>query len=217
MKKFFVFVLLLMAVNVNSQDEEIQESSKFINPVFGTEVRGKNVFTLALGTSVINGDYIDPLFEIYSHYGYKRYFGRYINVGFTYHKFNLAYKDLFNEGFMSFDLNAEITLMPNNVFTPFVFFGGGYNASNYFEETSFKAQAGLGVEYLVLEQLGVKLQADYNHVFTDELDGLVKGEADDVYWRVAFGVNFYFEKWNKKRRIKPNEPTIINSNPIIHN
>lgn len=200
-----------------SQDTNDVKVLKNKASVYADHLRGQNALTLGVGTSVMNGDYQDPLFEIYSHYGYKRYFCKYLNISLTYHKFNLAYDNVLNEGFMSFDLNIEYILLPNKLLTPFIFGGGGYHAENYFEQTDLKVQAGAGIEYLFTDQFGVKLQMDYNHVFSDEVEGLVKGASDDVYWRVAFGVHIYFGKWNKKRRLKPNEPTVINSNPIIHN
>lgn len=187
------------------------------NPKFGTEVRGRNVISAALGTSIINGDYTEPLFEIYSHIGYKRFLGSYVNINFGYHKFNLANEDVFNEGFMSFDLNLELLIFPRNMFTPFLFGGGGYNASNFFTTTEPKVQGGGGLELLIAESVGIKLLAEYNYLFTDEIDGKVFGEADDVYWRMSFGVNFYFGKRSRRRRIDKNVPTVINSNPIIHN
>ena len=191
--------------------------NKNYNNRFGTEVRGKNAIVLAIGASVPNADFNEPLFELYTHIGYKRFFGPYVDISFEYHKFNLAFKDEFNEGFMSFDLNLELTLFPYKSFTPFVFVGGGLNAANYFTSTDSKVQAGAGFEFLVTKAIGIKLFADYNYLFTDELDGKVSGEANDVYWRAAFGVNFYFGKRRKHKKIGKDVPTVINSNPIIHN
>ena len=87
--------------------------------------------------------------EIYSHFGYKRHFTPYLAVDFGYHKFNLAFIDTYNEGFMSFDLNAEVLLIPHERFSPYIFAGVGYNASNHFKESSPKAQGGIGLEYVV--------------------------------------------------------------------
>jgi len=189
---------------------------KNYNSKFGTEVRGKNVISAAVGTSLINGDYNGPLFEIFSHIGYKRFLGSYININFGFQKFNLAYKDVFNEGYMSFDMNLEMNLFPRNIFTPFLFAGGGINASNFFNRTDPKVQGGGGLELLVTESIGIKLFAEYNYLFIDDIDGRISGEANDVYWRMAFGVNFYFGKRSGRRKIDKNTPTVINSNPIIH-
>ena len=184
-------------------------------PRFGESVRGTNAITAAGGTSVMNGDLENPMFEAYFHAGYKRFLGSYVNLNLTYHKFNLAYEDAFNEGFMSFDLNLEANLMPYNSFSPFVYAGGGLHAANYFETTHTKVQGGGGIEYLVLPQLGIKLFADYNHIFDDELDGIEFGAADDIYWRMAFGLNWYFGRYDRSKRLSSDEPTVIESKPIV--
>ncbi|NND50796.1 MAG: Curli production assembly/transport component CsgG, partial [Flavobacteriaceae bacterium] len=161
------------------------------------------------------GDFVDPLFDIYFHAGYKRYLGSHVNLNFTYHKFNLAYKDQFNNGFMSFDLNLEWNVLPFDSFSPFIYAGGGLNAANYFTRTDSKVQGGAGIEYLVSKGVGVKLYTDYNHVFTDELDGKIYGDAEDIYWRLGFGLNLYFGKHGRSNRITKNGPTVIESNPIV--
>jgi len=161
----------------------------------------------------MNGDLSNPMFEIYSHIGYKRFLGSSVAINLGYHKFNLAFEDTFNEGFMSFDLNLEWYVSPYNTFTPFIFAGGGYHAANYFETTETKAQGGIGLEYLMTERIGLKLFADYNYMFTDNVEGLVFGESDDTYWRVAIGLNIYFGKFLENKLAKK-IPTVINSNQL---
>ena len=178
------------------------------------ELRGNNVIDIGAGTSVINGDLVNPKFEIYFHIGYKRYISPYLNINFSYNKFNLAYVDVYNEGFMSFDLNLESTLLPHTRFSPFVFAGAGYNASNYFKQTAVKFQGGAGLEYIVTDGLGLKLYTDYNYVMSDELDGLIAGASDDTYFRIGLGINYYFGRGHKKAKILKDEPSIINSNQI---
>lgn len=202
---------------INAQETALDESLNELPNTDFYDFRGTNAVDIAVGTSVMNGDYTNPIFEIYTHFGYKRFIIPYVNVNIGYHKFNLAYKDLFNEGFMSFDLNVEAMPFPNERFTPFIYAGGGINAANYFTQVASKIQGGLGIEYIAYEGLGLKLYADYNHVFSDELDGKIYGEADDVYWRIAFGLNFYFGGAKKKEKILEKYPTIIKSNPITSN
>lgn len=212
----YLFCCLLFCNSLIAQQTHEDIPDKYFNSNFGAEIRGKNAISIAIGTSVLNGDFTEPLFEIYTHIGYKRFLGRYVNINFGYQKFNLAYKDRFNEGFMSFDLNLELYLLPQHSFTPFIFAGGGLNAANYFTRTDSKVQGGGGFELLVSESVGIKLFAEYNYLFIDDLDGKISGEANDVYWRAGFGVNFYFGKRGKRKKIKKSEPTVINSNPIIH-
>ncbi|MFL0352148.1 Curli production assembly/transport component CsgG [Xanthomarina sp. GH4-25] len=207
--------LILIFLGLAGLNGMAQKSSK-LKLGFNT-LRGDNVVDMAFGTAVPNGDYSNPMFEIYMHFGYKRYVVPHLNINFSYNKFNIAFKDAFNEGYMSFDVNLEGTIFPDKKFTPYVFVGGGVNASNYFEQSEAKAQGGLGVEYLISDKIGIKLFSDYNLLFSDELDGRIYGNSDDVYWRMALGLNYYFGGSKRKVKTDRNEPTIINSNPIINN
>ncbi|MEH6536358.1 MAG: outer membrane beta-barrel protein [Psychroserpens sp.] len=209
--RLLVLVIVLTGCYSFAQEEiEISDepNTKFFN------LRGTNAFDVALGTSVINGDLVDPQFEIYFHVGYKRQLTPHLSLDFGYHKFNLAYIDIYNEGFMSFDLNLEALLFPHERFSPFIFAGGGYNASNHFKETASKIQGGAGIEYIVSNQVGLKLYADYNYVSSDTLDGLEVGASDDTYFRIAFGANFYFGGAVKKSKILKDYSTEIEANSI---
>lgn len=215
-KRLILYALLSLCffVSHNSAIAQNTESSTSKNSMF-YDLRGNNAIDFGVGSSVINGDLVDPKFEIYFHIGYKRYFLPYININFSYNKFNLAYTDIYNEGFMSFDLNLESTILPHNKFSPFIFAGVGYNASNYFKQTAIKFQGGGGLEYIVGEGLGLKLYTDYNYVLSDELDGAIIGDSDDTYFRIGLGINYYFGSGNKKTKIDKNEPSVIKSNQII--
>ena len=190
-------------------------NNRYENKAFGEEIKGKNAVSIAAGTSVPNGDYANAMFEIYYHIGYKRFISPYVNLNLGFHKYNIAFEDVLNEGFMSFDANLEIVPFGDKIFTPFIFAGGGYNASNYFKATELKMQGGAGFEIMAYSYLGIKLYGEYNYMFSDELDGRIFGESDDAFWRFAIGLNFYFGKRGHKK-VKSGEPTVIKSNPIIH-
>lgn len=214
--KFYIalFIALFSFNSILAQQDTITGITKNLKNANFYEYRGSNTISVGLGTSVMNGDLVDPIFEIYSHIGYKRFINPHFNINFGYHKFNLAYKDVLNEGFMSFDLNVEGLFFPNARFSPFVYLGGGVNAANYFTQVDPKVQGGIGLEYIMTEGYGIKLYSDYNHVFSDELDGKVFGDADDIYWRIALGINYYFGGSKKQKKIKKDQPSVINSNQI---
>ena len=207
-----VLSILFSCFSITAQD--ITEPVSFPKTQF-YDLRGTNAIDAAIGTSVINGDFVDPMWEIYSHIGYKRHFTPYLAVDIGYHKFNLAYIDIYNEGFMSFDLNMEVLLRPHHRFSPYIFAGAGYNAANHFSQSSPKVQGGIGIEYVVSDGVALKLYSDYNYVSSDTLDGLEAGAADDVYWRIAFGVNFYFGGAENKAKALKDYPTIKNTYSII--
>ncbi len=205
-----------MPLSISAQDDSsVDDTETKVKNTYKTEfydLRGTNVFDIALGTSVINGDFVDPMFEIYSHIGYKRHFSPHFGIDIGYHKFNLAYIDLYNEGFMSFDINLELTVLPHSKFSPFMFAGGGLNASNPFKDTANKFQGGGGLEYIVSDAFGVKLYTDYNYVLSDELDGLEAGDSDDTYFRIAVGLNFYLGGDKQKAKKVKGQATVIDSN-----
>ena len=179
-KRVFLVSLFLIFGNYSFAQNQDSLSVKSLKlSKFGNELRGKNALSLGVGISVMNGDLTNPMFEIYSHIGYKRFLGSAVAINFGYHKFNLAFEDIFNEGFMSFDLNLEWYMSPHKTFTPFIFGGAGYHAANHFETTETKIQGGAGFEYLITERIGVKLYGDNNYMFTDDVEGLIFGESDE--------------------------------------
>jgi curli production assembly/transport component CsgG len=211
---FFFFVFLTLGSFSFAQKQYKAPVKSLKVSRFGNEIRGKNALSLGVGTAIMNGDLAVPRFEIYSHIGYKRFLCAAVAIHLGFHKFNLAFKDVFNEGFMSLDLNFEWYISPHQTFTPFIFAGGGYHAANYFETTETKAQGGLGFEYLMTERIGVKVFGDYNYMFTDDVEGLVVGKSDDAYWRIAIGLNIYFGKYLPKKPANK-VPTVINSNQLV--
>ena len=209
---FSLLIIVIYFIGYQSLAQKQIEIPKLKTEFY--DIRGTNAFDVALGSSVINGDLANPQFEIYSHFGYKRHLTPHLALDFGYHKFNLAYIDQYNEGFMSFDLNVELLLIPHQKFSPYAFIGAGYNASNYFKETAPKIQGGVGLECIVSNQFALKLYTDYNYVSSDTLDGLEAGASDDTYIRIAFGVNFYFGGAEIKAKRLEEHATEIETNSI---
>ena len=111
---------------------------------------------------------------------------------------NLANKDRLDVGYLTFDLNAEIILLPKEQFSPYIFGGGGFGANRLFENTHAKVQYGAGLEYLASKTVGIKIYAEHNLNFSDNIDYLERGVRDDYYFRFGFGVTYYFPKKKEK-------------------
>lgn len=173
------------------ENKQEAEDTKLYNRYL-TKRRSKNAFSIGLGTAIIDGDFANPEAEFMGRVEYKRFFKPYFNLNASYTKFNLANKNALNEGFMSFDLNGEFILLPHDKLTPFVYGGAGLHSANYFESRALKLQLGGGLEYLLNKKMGIKLFAEDNFTFSDELDGQVSGKRDDFYWRIGLGLNIYF-------------------------
>ena len=190
---------------IDNYDEEKEESdSREIYDRIQKDRRAKSAFELSAGGTLFDGDYTHPKLEIMPvNVGYKRYLNRYLNLGLNYAKFNLANRDVHDYrttyGFMSFDLKAEFMLLPSDQYSPFLFVAGGVNASNYFKEIDPKIEYGLGFEYLLSENMGLKIYGGHNLVLSDKLDGIESGKRDDFYWRFGLGVNYYLTKSKKTK------------------
>ena len=87
-----------------------------------------------------------------------------------------------------------------------MFFGVGTNATNNFEQIDPKIQAGLGLEYLVKENIGVYLYGEHNLAFSDQLDNIDAGSMDDMFYRFGVGINYYLTQpstqFNKKKELE---------------
>jgi len=174
--------------------EKDEAASTALYERFLTKKRGKYGISAALGSALINGDLPNPQLEFNSKIGVKRDLNSYLNLDLSYSKYNLENKELFNEGFMSLDLNLEYKMLPFDKFTPYVFGGVGANASNYFKRVNPKLQVGFGFEYLVKGNLGIYLFGEHNLVFSDEIDKTIAGDVDDMFYRFGLGVNIYLSK-----------------------
>ncbi|WP_422105398.1 outer membrane protein [Winogradskyella sp.] len=214
--RLLLIVLAIFSIGLcSSQDENHQQNNENLyRKLSFFDLRGTSAVDLAVGTALINNDYPEPEFEFYFRIGFKQYLTDHLNIGISYNKYNLAFNETFNEGYMSFDLNLEYMITPYNEFSPFVFGGYGYNASNNFESTQAKAQVGVGIEYTLVEGVGVKLFGDYNYVLSNEMEGLIVPNNDESFIRVAVGVNIYFGGNKKRERLLERVETIINSNLI---
>lgn len=161
--------------------------------------RSDNVVQASLGGAFINGDYINSQWKINSRIGYKRYLDSNFNLNLSINKFNLANDNLLNEGFVSVDASLGYNILPFDKLSPFIYGGAGTNISDDFRSIHPKAFFGGGIEYLLSEKIGINMYAENNFVFSDDVDGLVRGTRDDMYLRLGVGLNFYIGNANPKR------------------
>lgn len=217
----FKYLLLSIIVTVSGmtsiysqENENNGENSDLYRKLEFYNLRGTNAVDAAVGTSLISGGFEDSQFELYYRIGYKRHITEHLNINFTFNKYHLSFGEDYYQGFMSFDMNLEYLISPFKNVSPFVFGGYGYNASNYFENTGAKVQGGLGVEFIVLEKLGVKLFGDYNYAFSKEEEPLIVGETSVSFLRIGVGVNYYFGGEKKKQGLLDKIDTVIKSNYI---
>lgn len=223
--KYLILVICVITFSLNSisgqdknlrQDMElkdtISENVKLWNSLVFFDHRGTNAIDIGIGGSKTTGDLPDSEFSSYYKFGYKYFIKDHFNVNISYHNYDVVFGDAYNERFMSFDLNAEYLASPYTQFSPFVQAGFGYNIENQSNNTSLKFQWSLGVEYILIEGLGLKLFGEHNTNFTDKLDGLREGTTNDLGFRLGFGINFYFGGKNRKAERLSRIKTVIKSN-----
>jgi curli production assembly/transport component CsgG len=161
--------------------------------------RGRGAVSISSGITQISGDYSNPKEHLASNIAYKFYLNKpslNLNVGLGY--FQLENEEAFKNDFMSFDVNLEYVILPYDDLSPFIYGGVGTISDTKISNPFLKFQYGLGIEYLPLNNLGIKLFGEQNLLLNDKLDGLVQGKRDDYYWRIGVGLNFYFGKPYKR-------------------
>ncbi|WP_111683440.1 porin family protein [Winogradskyella tangerina] len=209
-----LIVLAVFCFVGHAQDEEvIQEDNSF--PFYKIEfynLRGTNVIDGGVGLALINSDYPDPEIDMHLRIGFKHYFTESLNVNLSFNRYNLAFNETFHQGFMSFDFNLEYLILPCDELSPFIYAGYGYNTTTDFENSQPKVQAGLGVEYLLFDKVGVKLYGEFNYALSNEMEGLIVPDNDEYFIRAGIGINYYFGGEKRKNRLMENIETVINSN-----
>ena len=161
--------------------------------------RGKSAVSFTAGTSKIAGDYSNSTSKIAGNLAYKFYFNKptlNLNIGLGY--LELENEKAFKDEFLSFDINLEYDLLPYDRVSPFIYGGIGTISNIDINDVFVKFQYGLGVEYLPVNNIGIKFFGEQNILLSDKLDGLVRGKLDDYYWRFGVGLNFYFGKPYKR-------------------
>jgi curli production assembly/transport component CsgG len=164
------------------------------------ERRSKFAIEFSGGVTLIDGDYLDPLLRPMGRGALKYLISPGLNISASTNVFKLANKGQSEKGYASFDLNAEVILLPKDKFSPYFFGGGGFGLNDDFDNVHAKVQYGLGLEYLVSDNIGLKIYGEHNLNFSDNIDYIIRGSRDDYYYRFGFGATYYFSK--KKRKIK---------------
>lgn len=159
--------------------------------------RSKFAIELSGGATLMDGDYKDPLARPFGRGALKFFITPGFNINASTNVVNLANKNLLDVGYITYDLNLEWILLPKDRFTPFLYGGGGYAMNRKFENTYAKVQFGAGLEYMASDRIGIKLFAEQNTNFSDNVDYIKAGTRDDYYYKFGFGLTYYFTKKKK--------------------
>ncbi len=176
-----------------AKEVEQANKTKLYNREFDDR-RSKNSIGLVIGGTKMDGDYSSSELGYNLKLNYKHVMNNpHLAFNIEGGIMELDKKNVSIEDYAwTADGNLEYIFLPYENITPFVYGGAGAVADKSFNSIDFKVQYGLGVEYLPVDYLGLRLYGEHNITFTDNLDGLVQGKRDDYFWRFGLGINFYF-------------------------
>jgi curli biogenesis system outer membrane secretion channel CsgG len=163
------------------------------------EKRGKVGFEIAGGAAYVDGDYANPVPKPMGKVGVKYFFTPYFDISGTASVFRVGNKNKIDVGYGSIDVNLDFLFLPYDSFSPFAYVGTGTFFNSAYENIQTKIQGGLGLEYLVSNNFGVKMYGEFNMSFSDNIDYINNGVRDDYFYCFGLGINYYiFQNFNKK-------------------
>jgi len=109
------------------------------------------------------------------------------SIGFM----SLENTKVFVQEYMLLSSNLEYNVLPYDKISPFVYGGGGGIMDANFDKYYLKIQYGGGLEILSFKNVGLKIFAEQNYLFTDQLDLMTRGNKNDSYWKFGVGINMF--------------------------
>jgi curli production assembly/transport component CsgG len=187
-------------INYNQEKE-----AAALSQLYGREYVEKENSSLgvSVGTSYFSGDYsskdLGPLVRV----DFTQQIFPSLSVNLSANAFELTNGRSFKERFLSFDVNGQYNILPNDNFGPYLYAGPGIifrlgedEMPQGMSSTHFKIQYGIGAEYLLSNKIGLKAFAEHNLALDDELDRVINGKRNDHYFNFGIGINFYLGNSN---------------------
>jgi curli biogenesis system outer membrane secretion channel CsgG len=166
------------------------------------EKRGKFGFEASGGATYVDGDYANPTPKPFVKAGVKYFFTPFFDISGTASVFRAGNKDKLDVGYGSIDINLDFLFLPYDNFSPFAYVGTGTFFNSAYENIQTKVQAGLGMEYLVTNNFGIKVYSEFNMAFSDNLDYIKAGVRDDFFYCFGLGINYYLPQRYSKKVVK---------------
>ncbi|WP_299129519.1 Curli production assembly/transport component CsgG [uncultured Winogradskyella sp.] len=197
----------------SNNEADIAESKKKFSQLVFFDYRGTNVLETTVGLTILQDNLENKESGFYFRLGYKRAIIDHLFIGLSYNSYVLSYNDI-EQKLESFDFNLEFLALPYDNFTPFLFGGFGYNTLRDIEASTVKLQGGFGLEFIVVDKLGLKFFAEYNYNLEDKTEFVINDEDDDTFLRLGFGLNFYFGGETQRQKRLKEIPTQMKTNSI---
>ena len=157
--------------------------------------KAKNAVYGLAGASLFDGDLQKKKPSYMFKVGYQHHFTPHL-----YTDLNVSFLELkggkgFKQPYLGIDANIGVNLLPKDRISPFVYGGIGTNINlknNQTDQTSFKWQYGLGLQYVISRPLSVFATAEHNISTSDKLDGIARGKRKDHYFLFGLGIKYNF-------------------------
>lgn len=162
----------------------------------------KNTLNASFGGALIDGDYATNELDFKAELGYRYSFSPSFSLGTDFQLFKLNSSESSDYWWLSEGVYLRYKILPFDRFSPYVYGGPGVmillNNSDsevlHKSDAYFKANFGLGLEYIISERISLTMNGDYNITFSDEIDGEINGKRDDFYFNLGIGLNYHFGK-----------------------
>ncbi len=152
---------------------------------------------ISLGGALISGDYSNEQLQPMIKLDYANMFSNNFGISLAFNGFQLKNTEQFERKFVGIDTNLNYMVLPNDDLSPFVYGGGGIlfglenNGNTYTDNSFFKLQYGLGLDYLVSKNMSLKLFGEHQLLLSDGLDNQVHGKRNDFIYNIGLGISFY--------------------------
>lgn len=145
---------------------------------------------------IFKGDFGESETKIGYNIGAKFFINKSINLNASFSNFSLENKQVFKQNFNSVDLNAEFIFLPDDNFSPYLYGGIGFISPTQHDVNQLKPKvnAGIGIEYLPINSIGIRAFGEYGFGLNDDWEGYIGGKRKDNLIVFGVGANFYFGK-----------------------
>ena len=182
------------AIQQYQREVVANEQTDYLGRRFHQFQRSRFAVGGSLGTFRYAGDYPNPMFQASGSLHLMSQLNPWLSVGIKGGRGSLAGEGFYRETFNYLNLATEWRTFPESRFTPLISVEGGLISQE--DEGWFSGHpqvvAGLGAEYLINNQLGVRAGLQYHYTFSDELDQVQQGRFNDYFYSASVGVNIYF-------------------------
>lgn len=163
---------------------------------FLTDRRSRMAYGFRAGGQLYAGDFSDAVVRPGAEVFFSYALNPAVSISFNTAWNQLATKDFYNGKFGLASLRMERRWFPKDRFTPYLFGGPGIitdgGGTDFSRQFLIYGVGGVGLEYLVKENLGLQMSFDYNYVFSDKLDREIQGKYNDYFWGGKLGISYYF-------------------------